>query len=353
MTKRNQSGTTEYYTLYNMLQWLTLVGSSSTDDIAPLKTKTLRFAVNPLVHVGNYDVTIGLQGNKGILEPLRIVMKVRGEKPDWAVDPTRYDHQMNIIGQVYIDGILMENAESMVAAFIGNECRGAVKATNGLYYLVVAGEEGGNAVADILYGKVSPSAKLAVSYPNTEIYEPICYNYPQLSNQESSNGEIVKSSNREIVQSSNGEIAWPFGYGLSYTTFEYSNLKVAGEASTKDESISLSFEVKNTGEMAADEVAQIYLSPTSADQPLRPIQLQGFARVSLQPGESATIQAKLYTEQFGFYSNEGQRQWNVQPGQYLIKVGSSSADIRLQQAVTLTGAPVQKPLRDHYFSTKF
>ena len=120
----NKSGQTEYYTLYNMPQWLSLVNSERTDDVSPLKTKTLRFEVNPLVPVGNYDVTIGLQGNNAILEPLRIVMKVSGEKPNWKVDPTKYDHQMNIIGQVYLNGILMENPESMVAAFIGGECRG-------------------------------------------------------------------------------------------------------------------------------------------------------------------------------------------------------------------------------------
>ena len=120
----NKSGSTELYTLYNMPQWLSLVDSERTDDVSPLKTKTLRFEVNPLVPVGNYDVAIGLLGNNGILEPLRIVMKVRGEKPQWAVDPTKYDHNMSIIGQVYIGGILMENPESMVAAFIGNECRG-------------------------------------------------------------------------------------------------------------------------------------------------------------------------------------------------------------------------------------
>ena len=120
----NKSGNTEYYTLYNMPQWLSLVDSERTDDVGALKTKTLRFQVNPLVAVGNYDVTIGLQGNSEILEPLRIVMKVSGEKPDWTVDPTKYDHNMSIIGQVYINGILMENQESMVAAFIGGECRG-------------------------------------------------------------------------------------------------------------------------------------------------------------------------------------------------------------------------------------
>ena len=120
----NKSGSTEYYTLYNMPQWLSLVDSERSDDVSPLRTKTLRFRVNPLTPVGNYDATIGLQGNNGILEPMRIVMKVRGEKPQWTVDPTLYEHQMNYIGQVRIGGILIENSESMVAAFIGDECRG-------------------------------------------------------------------------------------------------------------------------------------------------------------------------------------------------------------------------------------
>ena len=191
------------------------------------------------------------------------------------------------------------------------------------------GEEGGNAVADILYGKVSPSAKLSVSYPNTEINEPICYNY-----------SAEKDS----------RIQWPFGYGLSYTTFEYNNLKVASEASTADQSIDLTFEVKNTGAVAADEVAQVYLSPTSDNQHIRPIQLQGFARIALQPGESKTVSVKLYTEQFGFYSNEGKRFWNIRPGKFIIKVGGSSADIRLQQEITLNGEPVSKPLREFYLS---
>ena len=191
------------------------------------------------------------------------------------------------------------------------------------------GEEGGNAMADILYGKVSPSAKLSVSYPNTEVYEPLCYNY---------------------TAEKDPRVQWPFGYGLSYTTFEYQNLKVDGEWTTADESIQFSFEVKNTGKMAADEIAQVYLSPANNDIPIRPIQLQGFARVSLQPGESKTVKVKLFTEQFGYYTHQDERQWNIAPGQYVIKVGASSEDIRLQQPVTLKGDIVTKPLRDFYFS---
>ena len=192
------------------------------------------------------------------------------------------------------------------------------------------GEEGGNAVADILYGKVSPSAKLSVSYPNTEIYTPICYNNPS-----------------SLISPSSSLIQWPFGYGLSYTSFKYDNLKVDKEVKTSDKFVMLSFEVTNTGKMTADEVAQIYLSPTSNDQQIRPIQLQGFARVSLEPGQTKTVQVRLNTEQFGFYN---QRQWNILPGTYIIKVGASSTDIKLQQEITLKGKKVTKPLREFYFS---
>lgn len=191
------------------------------------------------------------------------------------------------------------------------------------------GEEGGNAVADILYGHISPSAKLSVSYPNTEVYEPLCYNY---------------SAEKDP------RVAWPFGFGLSYTSFEYSNLSLERETSTGSESVSLSFEVKNTGSVKADEIVQIYISPTDASQPLRPIQLQGFDRVTLEPGESRTVKVRLYTEQFGYYSNEGTRQWNITPGTFTIKVGASSQDIRLRGEVTLKGKKVVKPLRDRYFS---
>ena len=218
--------------------------------------------------------------------------------------------------------LVMFGGRAQVVSGLAEQCAAVIQA----WY---PGEEGGNAVADILYGKVSPSAKLSVSYPNTEVYEPLCYNY-----------QAEKDP----------RVAWPFGYGLAYTTFDYQNLKVDSAATTADQSINLSFEVKNTGQIAADEIVQIYLSPTADDQQIRPIQLQGFARMSLDPGQTKTVKVKLYTEQFGFYTNDGKRLWIVRPGSFIVKVGASSQDIRLQQQVTLKGDLVSKPLREFYFS---
>ena len=218
--------------------------------------------------------------------------------------------------------LVMFGGRAQVVSGIAEKCAAVIQA----WY---PGEEGGNAVADILYGKVSPSAKLSVSYPNVEINEPICYNY---------------SAEKDP------RVQWPFGYGLSYTTFEYSNLEATPEVTTKDESFNITFDVKNTGKMAADEVAQIYLSPDDDNKNIRPIQLQGFARVSLKPGESKKISVKMFTEQLGYYSNDGQRQWNIKAGQFIIKIGASSQDIKLQQQINLSGEAVKMPLRKYYFS---
>ena len=206
--------------------------------------------------------------------------------------------------------LVMFGGRAQVISGIAEKCAAVIQA----WY---PGEEGGNAVADILYGKVSPSAKLSVSYPNVEINEPICYNYKA---------------------EKDPRVAWPFGYGLSYTTFEYQNLQVNSEAQTTDDFVELTFQVKNTGGVKADEVAQIYLSPKDGKLPIRPIQLQGFARISLEPGQT-------------YYSHENNiRQWNIEPGIFIVKVGASSADIKLEQQLELKGKPLSKTLRDRYFS---
>ena len=218
--------------------------------------------------------------------------------------------------------LVLFGGRAQVISGLAEQCAAVVQA----WY---PGEEGGHAVAYILYGRVSPSAKLSVGYPNTELYTPVCYNYSE---------------------EKDPRIQWPFGHGLSYTTFEYTNLVVADEAFTTDESVSISFEVRNTGRMKADEIVQVYLSPVDGNRQIRPIQLQGFARLTLQPGETKTVRVKLYTEQFGYYTHQGERRWNVKPGQYAVRIGASSDDIRQEHAITLKGEAASKPMRTFYFS---
>ncbi|MDE6648426.1 MAG: glycoside hydrolase family 3 C-terminal domain-containing protein [Muribaculaceae bacterium] len=218
--------------------------------------------------------------------------------------------------------LVLFGGRAQVISGIADKCAAIIQA----WY---PGEEGGNALADILYGKISPSGKLSVSYPNTEVYGPLCYLY--------SAGKDPR-------------VAWEFGYGKSYTTFEYANLTVDKDASTASDGITVTFDVKNTGEVKGDEIAQVYLSPGEDNQNIRPIKLQGFTRVSLEPGETKKVQVTLYPDQFGYYTNDGQRQWNINPGKYTVKIGASSQDIRLQNEIELKGNKVSKPIRDLYFS---
>ena len=186
------------------------------------------------------------------------------------------------------------------------------------------GEEGGNAVGDILTGKVNPSGKLCMTMPASETTEQYCYN-------------TGADASREL---------YPFGFGLSYTTFAYSDMTVQPEARTRNGLIQVRCKVTNTGSVKGDEVVQLYASPKSG-QPLKPIQLKGFQRVSLEPGESRVVTFSVGTDQLAWHSDAG---WTVSPGEYAFCVGSSCRDLPLEGVCTLKGKPVVKALRDVYFA---
>ncbi len=187
------------------------------------------------------------------------------------------------------------------------------------------GEEGGNAVADLLLGNANPSGKLSVSYPKTESKALICYN----------NGTATEKL-----------VAYPFGYGLSYTNFEYSDIQITNDITTRAKSFTVSCTIKNTGTMAGEEIVQCYFSPQN-NQPLLPIQLKGFTRVSLKPNERKRIHFNISPELLAYYKNA---QWNIDPGQYECKIGASSLDIRLQKTFRVEGKPVSLQRKTVYFS---
>lgn len=190
------------------------------------------------------------------------------------------------------------------------------------------GEEGGNAVADILLGKVNPSGKLCVSYPKTEDKGNYCYNYG-----------LADTS----------RIVYPFGYGLSYTDYEYSNLLIPKQVKTTDNDLELSFDLKNAGNRPGEEIVQLYLSPKSG-QPLKPIQLKGFQRIPLKAGETRKVVFRLPLEHFSFYQNG---KWHIRPGDYECHISASSADHRLSAVLRVEGQPVTFDIRNNYFSLCF
>ena len=182
------------------------------------------------------------------------------------------------------------------------------------------GEEGGYAVAAVLSGKYNPGAKLPITFPVSEAQLPLVYNH--------------KPTGRgDDYENLTGLPLFPFGYGLSYTTFEYSNLTIEKPIAKKGDKINVSFVVTNTGKRAGDEVAQLYLRDQIASV-ARPVQaLKGFERIHLQPGASKTITLTLHAEDFEMLNEK--METVIEPGDFTIMIGSSSRDIRLKKAVTL------------------
>lgn len=210
--------------------------------------------------------------------------------------------------------LIVFGGRAQVISKIADKCAAVIQA----WY---PGEEGGNALADILYGNVSPSGKLSVSYPAEEIHEPVCYSYGKLDDK---------------------RIAYPFGYGLSYTTFEYGDLVMPQTIDIKARIIPINCTIRNTGNFEADEIVQLYVSPTNDSSKVKPIQLQSFERVSVKPGESRLVSLFLTPEQLGYYENGS---WHIDPESFSIQIGASSTDIRLKGELTLQGEKVTLPSR--------
>lgn len=186
------------------------------------------------------------------------------------------------------------------------------------------GQEGGNAVARVLSGEVNPSGKLTVTFPQRLEDTPAYINYP--GGKEVQYGEGIFVGYRYYDQKGVQPL-FPFGHGLSYTTFEYSHLVVPQRAMA-GESIEVALTVKNTGSVAGQEVVQVYVADKEASLPRPPKELKAFQKVALAPGETKTLNFTLDERAFAFY-DPYQAKWVVEPGAFSILVGASSQDIRL------------------------
>ena len=214
-----------------------------------------------------------------------------------------------------------------------------------LVYGALGGQAGAGAMLDVLTGKVNPSGKLAETWVNAYVDTPAKDNF-------AGPGRMVQYREGLYVgyryyQTAGVPVAFPFGYGLSYTSFAYSNLQAASNGVT--------LTVTNTGKRAGAEIVQLYAAKPGAEV-FRPAQeLKGFAKVQLQPGESKTVTIPLDDKAFRYWNTKTDS-WEVEGGSYELRVGASSADIRLTAVVEVAGTGAPNPYAGkhlpHYTSGK-
>jgi beta-glucosidase len=179
----------------------------------------------------------------------------------------------------------------------------------------MCGEQGGNAIADVIFGDVNPGGKLPITIPRSIGQFPFYYNH-----------SITKEGAKYVDMPETP--LYEFGFGLSYTTFAYSDLKITPEKINPEGNVDVSFTVKNTGTRKGDEIAQLYINDvvSSASRPVK--ELKGYERISLEPGESKSVTIRLTPEELSMFNRDMHQV--VEPGIFEVMIGASSQDIRLK-----------------------
>jgi beta-glucosidase len=192
------------------------------------------------------------------------------------------------------------------------------------------GQEGGNAVANVLFGDINPSGKLTVTFPKRLEDSPAFINFP--GTKEVFYGEGIFVGYR-YFDKKEVEPLFPFGFGLSYTTFEYSGIEVSKSVKA-GETVKILVNVKNTGARPGKEVVQVYVSDKESSLVRPPKELKGFKKVALEPGETRLVEFELDQRALAYYDPYRQ-EWVAEPGEFEVLVGSSSRDIRHKASFTL------------------
>lgn len=202
---------------------------------------------------------------------------------------------------------------------------------NAILYTWWLGSEAGNAIADVLFGDYNPSAKLPMTFPQTEGQIPIYYNYFNTGRPAPDTDSL--GSYRTGYIDLTKKPKFPFGYGLSYTHFDYSDLLLSSRVMNEDTPIEVSCIVTNTGSRAGEEIVQLYLRDRVASV-VRPVkELKGFQKIALLPGESKAVRFVINKEKLSFYNNN--LDFVTEPGEFDVMIGASSQDIRLKETFEL------------------
>lgn len=196
----------------------------------------------------------------------------------------------------------------------------------------LGGQSVAPAIVDVLTGKANPCGKLAETYPVCLKDTPTSFRYPD-SKEDVQYRESIFIGYR-YYDKVERNVRFPFGFGLSYTSFEYSDIKLKKKNLTKGEGAKVTFTIKNTGDVAGSEIAQVYVAKPESKIFRAPKELKGFVKIHLDPGEEKKVSVELDDRAFAFW-NTATEDWCVESGEYKILVGASSRDIRLEAAAKM------------------
>lgn len=272
--------------------------------------------------------TSSINGGIGWEDPNIPKLGTVGETFD-VTDPVPPGVQLDLVKAVHATGtptiVIMLNGRPYSVPWIQQHVPGVIVA----FY---PGEQQGRAVADILFGKVSPSGRLPVSIAQTAGHIPTVYDYKPGGRGCYNRPGTPEEPGRDYVFSSPAAL-WPFGHGLSYTSFAYSDLALAEKSIAADGTVSLQVDIKNTGELPGKEVVQVYFNDKFSSTTTPAKRLMAFEKIELAPGESRRVSFEVAASELGLWNPK--MEYVVEPGEFEIMVGASSEDIRLEDTFTV------------------
>jgi beta-glucosidase len=350
---RNQLGDYSYAAMFQLMQWKAPENSAFNHDgletlaQSDIKVTTVLEGIRALVSAGTtvhyahgYD---GLDGDDpGFGDALRAaqqaeaVVLVLGDRSGLTLDcttgETRDSSDLKLPGkQEELAKALLATGKPVVLVLITGRpyaLSALAENANAILEAWLPGEEGGSAIAEVLFGDVNPGGKLPITFPRSVGQVPIFYNAKPAG---------TRSHWYEDYVSEKVTPLYPFGHGLSYTSFEYRDLGIVPEQARSGEHVDISLLVENTGQMAGEEVVQLYTHDVLACTPRPAKELKGYHRLKLEAGETRRVVFHLPVDQLAFYDLG--LNLILEAGQIEVLVGSSSQDIRLRGAFEIVGTP--------------
>jgi beta-glucosidase len=267
-----------------------------------------------------------------------VVVLVAGLTGEWESEGfDRVDMKLPGAQNELIERVVKANKNTIVVLNVGSPVEmpwiDKVPVVLQLWY---NSQEQGNALADVLFGDANPSGKLPTTFPVRLQDNPAYINYPG-ENGKVRYGEGIFVGYR-YYDKKEVELLFPFGHGLSYTTFKYNNLRLSAKSLTPNELLKVRVDVTNTGKVMGKEVVQLYVRDVQSSVARPEKELKAFAKVELAPKQTKTLTFTLDREAF-WYFDVARNTWATEPGDFEILIGSSSRDIRLTESFTLVPAP--------------